>query len=270
MKLYEILDGNRKEKSFSCIYKWTNLVTGKVYIGQTQNFYNRMVQYRIKGATPRLQNSIKKYGIDSFDIEVVELCDIEHLNEREQYWMDYYCSYCSDYGYNISPTAGTTRGVKYSPEVCEKISKIVKERAVHLCGEKNGMYGKHHTEETLKKMSENSKELWKDPEYRQAQSERMSGENNYFYGKHLYGELNGRYGTHCTDETKEKIRQALLGKPNLACSMRVKCVETGEEFYSMIAAAKAYNTYASAIKIAVDNPDRRTCKGYHWIKITEE
>jgi len=267
MKLYEILDGNRKEKNFSCIYKWTNLVNGKVYIGQTQNFYNRMVRYHTRGATPKLQNSIEKHGIDSFDIEIVELCDIEHLDEREQYWMDYYCSYQPEYGYNISPTAGTTRGVKYSPEVCEKISKIVKERAVHLYGEKNGMYGKHHTEETLKKISEHTKQMWEDPEYRQMQSERMSGENNYFYGKHFCGELNPRYGVHCTDETKEKIRQALLGKPNLACSMKVRCVETGEEFYSMTAAAKAYNTYASAIKLAVDNPDRRTCKGYHWEKV---
>ena len=267
MKLYEILDGKRKEKSFSCIYKWINLVNGKVYVGQTQNFYNRMVQYHTKGATPKLQNSIEKYGIDSFDIEVVELCDIERLDEREQYWMDYYCTYCSDYGYNISPTAGTTRGVKYSPEVCEKISKIVKERAVHLYGEKNGMYGKHHTEETLKRMSEHSKELWKDPEYRQAQSERMSGENNYFYDRHFCGELNPRWGKHCTEETKEKIRNALIGKPNYACSIKIKCVETGEEFYSMTAAAKALGAYTSAIKLAVDNP-KRTCKGFHFIKIS--
>lgn len=267
MKLYEILNGNKQENNFSCIYKWVNLITGKVYIGQTQNFYNRMKQYHKKGATPKLQSAIEKYGIENFDIEVIELCDIEHLNEREQYWMDYYCSYQSDYGYNISPTAGTTRGIKYSLEVREKISAIVKERAVHLYGEKNGMYGKHHTEETLKKMSDHSKQMWENPEYRQAQSERMSGENNYFYGKHLYGELNGRYGTHCTEETKEKIRQALLGKPNLACSMKVRCVETGEEFDSMTAVAKAYNTYASAIKLAVDNPDRRTCKGYHWKKV---
>lgn len=267
MKLYEILDGERKEKSFSCIYKWTNLINRKVYVGQTQNFYNRMKQYKNYGATPKLQNSINKHGIDNFDIEIIELCGIEKLDEREQYWMDYYCSYFSDYGYNISPTAGTTRGVKYSPEVCEKISKIVKERAVHLYGEKNGMYGKHHTEETLKRMSEHSKELWKDPEYRQAQSERMSGENNYFYGRHFCEELNPRWGKHCTEETKEKIRNALIGKPNYACSIKIKCVETGEEFYSMTAAAKALGAYTSAIKLAVDNP-KRTCKGFHFIKIS--
>lgn len=236
MKLYEILDGERKEKSFSCIYKWTNLINRKVYVGQTQNFYNRMKQYKNYGATPKLQNSINKHGIDNFDIEIIELCGIEKLDEREQYWMDYYCSYNPEYGYNISPTAGTTRGFK-------------------------------HSEEELEKISYYSKQRWQNPEYRQKQSERMSGEKNYFYDRHFCEKLNPRWGKHCTEETKEKIRNALIGKPNYACSIRIKCVETGEEFYSMTAAAKALGAYTSAIKLAVDNP-KRTCKGFHFIKIS--
>lgn len=270
MKLFEVLDGNRKQKNFSCIYRWVNNINNKIYIGQTIHFYDRMMQYKNGRGGTYINNALKKYGFNSFDIDVMEFCEINKLDEREQYWIDYYHSYDSTRGYNICPVASSTKGIKYSPEVCAKISKIVKERCAHLYKEKNGMYGKHHSEETLLLISEHTKEMWKDPEYQKMQSERMSGENNYFYGKHFCGELNPRYGVHCTDETKEKIRQALLGKPNLACSMKVRCVETGEEFYSMKTAAEAYNTYASAIKIAVDNPDRRTCKGYHWIKITEE
>lgn len=269
MKLFEILDGNRKGKNFPCIYRWVNNINNKIYIGQTIHFYERMMQYKNGRGTIYINNALQKYGFDNFDIDVMEFCEIDHLDEREQYWIDYYQSYDSSKGYNICPIASSTRGIKYRPEVCEKISKLAKERDIHLYKEKNGMYGKHHSEQSLLLISEHSKEMWKDPEYRKMQSERMSGERNYFYGVHLCGELNPRYGQHCTDETKEKIRQALLGKPNLAKSTKVKCVETGEEFYSMIEAAKHYNTYASAIKIAVDNP-KRTCKGYHWIKIIKE
>lgn len=37
------------------------------------------------------------------------------------------------------------------------------------------------------------------------------GKNNHFYGKHLYGSQNPRYGTHHSEESKEKMRQAKIG-----------------------------------------------------------
>ena len=83
----------------------------------------------------------------------------------------------------------------------------------------------------------------------------------------MYGELNPRYGKHCTEETKEKIASKLRGKPNLACSIPIICLETNKIYSSMTVVAKELNTYASAIKIAVDNPNR-TCKGYHFSKIS--
>lgn len=268
MKLYEILDGKRKEKMFSCIYLWINLIDNKKYVGQAQYFYQRMQNYKTKGATPYLQNAIDKYGIENFDIKILEKCPIDKLDEREQYWMDFYRSYDKENGYNICKYASTTRGYKYTEEVKQKIKKTRSMREYQkLCGELNGMYGKHLTEEARQRIGENSKKLWQNSEYRKMQSERMSGEKNYFYNVHLYGELNPRYGKHCTEETKEKIASKLRGRPNLACSIPIICIETNKIYSSMTMAAKELNTYASAIKIAVDNPNR-TCKGYHFSKIS--
>lgn len=267
MKLFEILDGHRKVKNFSCIYRWVNNVNNKIYIGQTIHFYDRISQYKNGKGTPLINRALQKYGFDNFDIDVMEYCQPENLDNREQYWINYYQSYDSNKGYNICSVASSTKGFHHSEETKSLLRELSKARDFHLFGEKNGMYGKHHSEEWRETHSQFLKEQWKNPEYRQKQSERMSGENNYFYDVHLYGELNPRYGKHCTEETKEKIRQALTGKPNIACSMKVLCVETGQEFNSMTEAAKFYNTYASAIKLAVDYPETRTCKGFHWRKI---
>lgn len=268
MKLYEIFDGNRKDKMFSCIYLWTNEINGKHYVGQAQHFYNRMMVYKNRGATPKLQNAINKYGIDNFNIEILEKCDIEYLDEREQYWMDYYQSYEADKGYNIAKYASTTRGCFHTEKARKKMSESKKGKCPHLFGEKNGMYGKHHTEEELKAISEHSKKLWEDEEYRRFQSERISGDKNYFYGKHFNGELNAMYGKHHTEETKAKISKANKGNHTIGGCMAIRCIETNEVFISMSEAARKYGAYASAIKLAVDNP-KRTCKGYHFEKVSK-
>lgn len=268
MKLYEILDGKRKEKMFSCIYLWINLINGKKYVGQTQCFYQRMQNYKTKGATTILQNAINKYGIDNFEISILEKCPIERLDEREQYWIDYYKSYQRENGYNICEYASSTRGYKHTEETKNKIRTTRSQRTyIKPIKELNGMYGKHHTVEWCKMKSENLKKMWEDESYRKKQSDRMVGENNYFYGVHMYGELNPRYGKHCSEETKKKISESKKGKRNKKLSIQVMCIETGIVYDSMAIAAEKLNTYASAIKIAVDNP-KRTCKGFHFTKIS--
>lgn len=267
MKLNEILDGNRKDKMFSCIYLWTNLINGKHYVGQTQHFYNRMTNYKNGRATPYLKAAIEKYGLENFSIDVIEYCEIEELDEKEQYWIDYYESYNREKGYNICRYASNTRGFKHSEETKEKLRQIKLENPVRLCGDKNPMYGKEKSEEAKRKISNYLKEKWaNDTEYRKNQSERMAGDRNYFYGKHLCGEENPMYGKHHSEETRRKISEANKGHCSEKICMPVKCIETEEIFQSMTEAAKKLNTYASAIKIAVDNPNR-TCKGFHFQKI---
>ena len=261
MKLYEILDGKRKEKMFSCIYVWTNLVNNKHYVGQAKYFYERMRVYKNRGATPKLQAAINKYGIDNFSIDILEKCDECMLDEREQYWMDYYQSYESEYGYNISKFASTTRGCYHDEETRRKISEAVRRNPVHLSGELNGMYGKSHDTEALKKISEASKKLWENEDYKKMQSDRMSGENNYFYGKHFFGEDNPRFGAHWDDEMKQHFR--------MVNSQTIMCVETQQIFHGCAEASEVIGGNKKNISQVLDKPNR-TDKGFHFIRVNQE
>ena len=207
MKLYEI--NSKKKYDFSCIYLWTNLINGKKYVGQTTCFYRRMKCYRCSFPNDYMKHAVNKYGIENFDISILERdVPVEDLDAREQYWLDYYQSYNSEYGYNICHFASTTRGIK-------------------------------HTEEWCKEHSDWLKNKWEtDGEYRKFWQERMSGENNYFYGKAFSGDKNG----HAT---------------------KVKCIETGKIYTTIKEAAKENNTSRQNISHVL-NGRQETAGGYHW------
>ena len=127
------------------IYKITNLLNNKIYIGQS--VYNNKNYF---GSGKRIKNSIKKYGKINFRKEILEECDLNKLDEKEIYWIDFYKS--CEMGYNIS-TGGKNYdnyGKTHSDETLKKLSEMNK-------GEKNRFYGKHHSDETKRKISESLK-----------------------------------------------------------------------------------------------------------------
>jgi group I intron endonuclease len=89
------------------IYKATNLVNNKIYIGQTKN----EIEKRIKGHIKESKNentkrpfliSIKKHGIDNFLFEEIDRADtFDELDEKEIYWINFYNSTNNKIGYNI-------------------------------------------------------------------------------------------------------------------------------------------------------------------------
>ena len=86
-----------------CIYKITNTVNDKLYIGQTRNFDSRKAQHKRdlrknKHANKHLQNSYDLYG-EVFKYEVVEECELKALNRLEAEHMQLYNW---DQLYNIS------------------------------------------------------------------------------------------------------------------------------------------------------------------------
>ena len=73
------------------IYKVTNKVTGKSYIGQTRYTVEfRWRQHQHKKDNTYFHNSLKKYGVENFIVETLEECDYDKLNEREIYYIAKY------------------------------------------------------------------------------------------------------------------------------------------------------------------------------------
>ena len=69
------------------IYKITNNINGKIYIGQSNNIQRRFSEHQNRGATSRIpvDIAIQRYGKENFKKEILEECDITELDEREKY-----------------------------------------------------------------------------------------------------------------------------------------------------------------------------------------
>lgn len=96
------------------IYKITNRVNNKVYIGQTRftvehRFKQHLKNHNIEHRTQPLYLAFAKYGIDNFYVETLEECPVDKLDEREIFWIAKYDSF--NHGYNA--TLGGSKGCKY-------------------------------------------------------------------------------------------------------------------------------------------------------------
>lgn len=117
-----------KYKDVSGIYKISNTVNGKCYIGESVHCeYRKKQHYGMlrKGIHPNvhLQNAWNKYGEDSFEFSIIEECSETDLAEREKYWIKTLDTYKN--GYNRSLGGDGTCNVEYSQERNKKISKTL-------------------------------------------------------------------------------------------------------------------------------------------------
>lgn len=130
------------------IYKTINLVNGKIYIGKNKNCDGDYL-----GSGVLIRRAIKKYGKENFKKEIIDTATtVEELNEKEIFWIDKLNSKDKTIGYNLAD--GGDGG-----DLISNSSK--KEHFLEYCrnrkGEKNGMYGRKHSPESIKKMKEKKK-----------------------------------------------------------------------------------------------------------------
>lgn len=190
-------------EKISGIYKITNNITNKFYIGSSDDIYKRWYHHKRTlnngtHANRYLQASWNKYGSEAFEFGIIEQCEESELLKKEQNYIEEY--YNSGILYNIAKFASAPmKGRHHSEESKRKFSEYRKGRHA---GVNNPMYGKHLSEETKKKLSE-----------------RFSGENNPMYGKTLSEETKRKIseantGNKCPEYLKRKFRLQMLGIGN--------------------------------------------------------
>lgn len=171
------------EAIYGIVYKVTNLIDGKVYIGQTvQTLRRRRRAHENLSAKPStyFHRALAKHGFANFSWEIVDNCaSKQSLHAREQYWIDH-CACMAPAGYN---SAEGGKGGAYLESHKQRISEALKGRVVSAetrqkqsrmrkgmkmppsaiekfkarTGEKNSFFGKTHAEETKRLIGAKSK-----------------------------------------------------------------------------------------------------------------
>lgn len=171
------------EKPYGIVYKATNLVDGKIYIGQTvQTLWRRRRAHENLSAKPStyFHRALAKHGFSNFAWEIVDTCESkEVLHTREQHWINQFAC-MAPAGYNSAEggkggayteehkkrISEALKGRDVSPETREKMRRLMTGKKLspsHIetlkskVGEKNHFFGRAHSEETRKQIGEKSK-----------------------------------------------------------------------------------------------------------------
>jgi group I intron endonuclease len=144
------------------IYKITNKINNKVYIGCTitsleKRYYEHLYRCFKTDYKSKLYNSIKKYGEENFEIELIEECDVNKIYETEKKYIEQYDSFKN--GLNGTFGGEGCLGYKHSPEIRKKISKKTKEGDSHKGKTYDILYGEKGENEKQKR-KESVKKYW--------------------------------------------------------------------------------------------------------------
>jgi group I intron endonuclease len=200
------------------VYKTTNLINGKFYIGKDSKNNPEYL-----GSGLNLQRAMKKYGKENFEKIILEHCKSnEQLCEREKHWIKE--TKAQELGYNIAD--GGHGGNTYTEETKEKVRQLFKGRYISPeIIEKRKLTRAKNPEKY--KLSEERKKAIGDfhrgktisEEQKYELSERMKNFNNYSaeflnnQTKDKYSTNNNMFGKKHTEETKKKMSEAHKKNP---------------------------------------------------------
>ena len=215
------------------IYKITNTINGKAYIGQTiYDAEKTRIRDHLAGngkANELVKRAVKKYGRDAFTYEILHDGIIpEFLDTLEKETIEKFNT-VSPHGYNL--TAGGKDGFR-SEETCRKISRVNTGENHPNYGKPPWNKGKQTPAETRRKQSVakiGKKRLPFTDDTRRKLSEANKGEKNHFYGKTL------------SKEHRQKLSKAITGKKHSSESKQkmsevresAECKDARKIFFSL-------------------------------------
>ena len=226
----------------SMVYKYTNVINNKVYIGRTSQTIRARAGKNGNGyrTCSRFWNAICKYGWNNFKLEIIaENLSFEESVELEKSLIENYKSFDSNFGYNIleqEPGEGCL-----TEEVRKKIS-------ISHTGLKKGMHKREKRNENKERTEEHRKHL----------SESLKGITPWNKGLKT-GPLK--------EETRQKMSEIRKNNTN-SIHVFVKNLETGEIFRSGAEAGRSIGCTSEAIFAAIK--ENRPCKGYMFARVYEQ
>lgn len=183
------------EHPYGYVYLTTNLINGMLYVGQ-----HKATQFnsRYYGGGSYFCRALSAYGSKNFKCKILDWAESpQELNDKEAFWVDYLATLESSYGYNLVP------GGRVVPDVAGEKNPMYG-NGWKVSGSRNGMYGRHHTDETKRRLSEQAVLI-------------NQGENNPFFGHHHTDETKRKIGLknsgrHHTEDWKLQASKDRLGK----------------------------------------------------------
>jgi group I intron endonuclease len=135
------------------IYAIVNDKNGKIYVGQTKRGYlKRFAEHLSKNETcPLMKKAVEKYGADAFHVELFDIAyDRTTANEKEKMWIRLLQTSNAENGYNLS----------LGGEIGHFNEAVIERMKAERIGAGNSFYGKHHTSEARKRMSDKKKGIY--------------------------------------------------------------------------------------------------------------
>lgn len=207
------------------IYRISNRINNKHYIGQSLNIENRWKEHinNISIKDNSIYRALRKYGIDNFEFKIIEECTEDMLNERERYWIEYYDSYNN--GYNMTKGGESSKKLDYDFLVsqyllCGTTQKTAKKCGCHIHTVSNALKAYNITPNT-NSLGINRPIKQIDPETLETvttynsiadAAKAMGVNNNAAISKVLAGQMNAAYGYIWKDVDDNNIQPVKIKK----------------------------------------------------------
>jgi group I intron endonuclease len=226
--------------SYFAIYKTTNNINNKIYIGcTTRNSQNYI------GSGVLLHKAIAKYGFANFTKDIIEICEsFEQMKEREIYWIAHYDSRNRNVGYNIAKGGIGGDTMSNHPNKESIYTKVAQSNSLTQRGKPRGAQSATH---------------------RINKGNSLKGHKQSI--EHILNNANSRKGYTHSKETIEKIRQSMKNKAisQKTIEKRQKRVIIDNVIYpSLKLAANALNVSPSTISAKV-NSKRTIYNNYQFV-----
>lgn len=224
------------------IYKITNNITGNFYIGSSNDIERRWKEHKTpsqKNKNKLLFEEFKKYGLKNFDFSILEICNVEDLFKKEEYYIAL-----------LKPTYNKNKGGK-------------------------GNKGHKVSEDTKKVLSDFGKLQWKN----KTEEEKQKIINNNLKGPskgHIVSNTTkeklrkANLGKKQSIETIEKrrliLKTKLIGNKNgnkRIAMIDIESLEVVKEFESIKKASEFIGARPEMISVVLKGKRKKT-KGYYW------